>query len=84
MGDAAKVIDWNGTDAPVGLGELLEGLPPGRYRLAVVPEEGSGVLTPEGEAEIEAARQSLREGRGLSLEEVDARMRARIAAASVR
>lgn len=34
MGDAAKVIDWNGTDLPTE----LRLLPPGRYRLAMVAE----------------------------------------------
>ncbi len=84
MGDAAKVIDWNGTDVPSDVGELLVGLPPGRYRLAVVLEEGPLTLTSTGEAEIEAARHELRGGRGLSLEDVDARMHARIVAASSR
>ena len=39
MGDAAKVIDWNGIDVPANMGDLLTGLPPGRYRLEVVPAE---------------------------------------------
>ena len=89
MGDAAKVIDWNGTDFP----EALAGVPPGRYRLEPVqgpadePGDEPGAepddfeLTPEIEAKIEAGLADLRAGRTVSLEEADARMRARIAAA---
>ncbi len=84
MGDAAKVIDWNGTDVPADIAEALAELPPGRYRLQAVTDDDGYELTLEQEAGIEAARRSIREGRGLTLEEVDARMRARIAAASAR
>ena len=48
------------------------------------PEESDGFeLTPELEAKIEAGIRSAREGRVVSLEEVDARLRATIAAARV-
>lgn len=85
MGDAAKLIDWNGTDVPAGVGELLAELPPGRYRLEVVPaEEADDLVSPETEARIHAARRSIAEGRGIPLAEVDARLRATLAAARAR
>lgn len=81
MGDAAKVIDWNGTDVPASVGELLAELPPGRYRLEAVPADDDAVeLTPEGEAAIEAAMGQARAGRTLSLAEVTARMDAKLSA----
>jgi len=81
MADAAKVIDWNGTDVPAGVGELLAGLPPGRYRIAAVPDEEAFELTPEQEAGIEAARQSAREGRVVAWDSVNAELKGMIAAA---
>ena len=84
MGDAAKVIDWNGTDLPTGLGELLAGLPPGRYRIAAVPDDAPFELTLEQEAGIEAARRSAREGRVASWEAVNAELKGVIAAARAR
>jgi hypothetical protein len=85
MGDATRVIDCNGTDFP----EALAGVPPGRYRPEPVhgpadePGDEPGAepddfeLTPEIEAKIEAGLADLRAGRTVSLEEADARMRAR-------
>jgi hypothetical protein len=35
MGDAAEVIDWNGTDVA-----SFAALPPGRYRVELVETEG--------------------------------------------
>ncbi len=94
MGGAAKVIDWNGTDVPEGVGELLAGLPPGRYRLAVVPAddeadlgsatEPGDTLPPEVQDRVRAGMRSVAEGRGVPLAEVDARLRATIAASRTR
>jgi plasmid stabilization system protein ParE len=55
MGGAARVIDWNGTDVPAGVGELLAELPPGRYRLeAVRDDEGDRVeLAPKAVADFD-------------------------------
>jgi len=80
MGDAAKVIHWNGTDTP----EELRSLPPGSYRVVPVESDDGFELTPELEAKIEAGIRSAREGRVVSLEEADARLRATIAAARAR
>jgi len=75
MGDAARVIDWNGTDVPAGVGELLAELPPGRYRLAAVPEDDDFTLTPEGEAQLEAAAADAKAGRTVPWETVNAELR---------
>ncbi len=81
MGDAAKVIDWNGIDVPAGVGELLAELPPGRYRIAVVPEADDGPeLTPELEAKVEAGIADIRAGRTVPWSTVKAELEARIAA----
>jgi hypothetical protein len=83
MGDAAKVIDWNGTDVPSDLTELLAGLPPGRYRLAPVPDDegnGSG-LTAEEEEGIREGMRQLDAGEGVPLAAADARWQATLAAA---
>jgi hypothetical protein len=81
MGDAAKVIDWNGIDVPAGVGELLAKLPPGRYRIAVVPEENDGFeLTPELEAKVEAGIADIRAGRTVPWATVKAELDARIGA----
>jgi hypothetical protein len=94
MGDAATVIDWPGTDVPANMGDLLKGLPPGRYRLEVVPaddEDGpppvvepGDVLPPTIQNRVRAGMWSSAEGRGIPLAEVDARLRATIAAARAR
>lgn len=80
MGDAAQVIHWNATDTPA---ELLT-LPPGDYRLEPVASDDGFELTPEVDAKIEAGIRSARAGRVVSLEEVDAKLRATIAAAPSR
>ena len=83
MGDAAKVIDWNGTDVPA---EFVA-LPPGRYRIELVEgnEDGPGDdLPPETQARIRAGMASIAAGKGVPLAEVDARLRATIAAARAR
>jgi hypothetical protein len=80
MGDAAKVIDWNGTD----MAEFAA-LPPGRYRVELVEAESDdGLVSSETEARIVAGRTSIAEGRGVSLAEADARWRATIEAARSR
>ena len=85
MGDAAKVIEWNGTDVPADIRDVLAGLPPGRYRLEVVPAAEDEVeLTPEGEAEIEAAMRQMDAGQGIPLAEVDAQLRKIIAESRAR
>jgi hypothetical protein len=85
MGDAAKVIEWNGTDVPADIRDVLAGLPPGRYRLEVVPAaEDEVALTPEGEAEIEAAMRQMDAGQGIPLAEVDAQLRKIIAESRAR
>lgn len=90
MGDAAKVIDWNGTDVPTNLSELLTGLPPGRYRLELVAVGDEGdvpagfTLTPEVDAKIQAGIRSARAGRVVSLEELDARLDATLARGATR
>jgi hypothetical protein len=86
MGDAARVIDWNGTDVPAGVGELLAELPPGRYRLeAMRDDEGdrSG-LTAEEEEGIREGMRQLDAGEGVPLAVADARWQATIAAARKR
>lgn len=77
MGDAAKVIDWNGIDVPAGVGELFAGLPPGRYRIAVVPDDGFE-LTPEQEEGLRAAMRQLDAGEGVPWETVHAELTARL------
>ena len=90
MGDAAKVIDWNGTDVPANMGDLLTGLPPGRYRLDVVPAEEAGdvpagfSLTPEVDAKVQAGIRSARAGRVVTMEELDARREATLARGAAR
>ena len=84
MGDAARVIEWNGVDLPPELAEMFAVLPPGRYRLEAVAEDGGFELTEEQEAGIEAARRSVREGRVLTPAELDDRIRLRIEAARAR
>ena len=79
MGDAAKVIDWNGTDLPAELTDV----PPGRYMLVAVDDEDF-VVTPEDELAIARGRADVAAGRVFTLAEVDARLRATIEAASAR
>jgi hypothetical protein len=62
------------------LSELLAGLPPGRYRVAAVPDEEAFELTPQQEAGIEAARESAREGRVVAWDSVNAELKGMIAA----
>ncbi len=78
MGDAAKVIDWNGTDVPASIGDLLTGLPPGRYRVEVVPAEEDFELTLEQEEGIRAAMRQLDAGEGVPWETVHAELKARL------
>ena len=74
------MIDWNGTDFPTGLSALLAGLPPGRYRVAAVPDEEAFELTPQQEAGIAAARESVREGRVVTWDAVNAELKGMVAA----
>ncbi len=76
MGDAAKVIHWNGTDTP----EALRDLPPGDYRVEAVADDDGYDLTPEQEAGIEAAMRSADAGRTVPFEEAMARMTAKLSA----
>ena len=66
------VVDWNGVDMPEGLREL----PKGRYVVVAVDEAAE--LSAEEEAGLEAALASLREGRGVSLDEARARVSSRL------
>ncbi len=64
------VLNWNGEDFPDDLRERmpveLRALPRGRYVLEPVDE--APVLTDEEEAGIHAAIESVRQGRGVSIE----------------
>jgi len=71
MGDAAKVIDWNGTDLPAALTDV----PPGRSMLVAVDDEDF-VVTPEDELAIARGRADIAAGRVFTLAEVDAQLRA--------
>lgn len=83
MGDAAKVIDWNGMDFPAELASV----PPGRYRLEPVEDAsddpGDVVVSAETEARILAGRADVAAGRTIPWSEVDAGLE-RIIAAHVR
>ena len=81
MGDAAKVLDWNGTDVPEALAEL----PPGRYLIQPAPEDesGDGLVSAETEARILAGRADVAAGRTVPWAEVDAGL-GRIIAAHTR
>ena len=83
MGDAAKVIHWNGTDFPPELASV----PPGHYRLELVDatddEPGDGSVSPETEARILAGRADVAAGRTVPWSEVDAGL-GRIIAAHTR
>ena len=80
MGDAAKVIDWNGTDVPADIADVLAQVPPGRYRLEAVTEGDGYELTPEQEAGIEAAIRSADAGRSVPWATVKAELDAKLAA----
>jgi hypothetical protein len=83
MGDAAKLIDWNGMD----VGEFAA-LPPGRYRVELVDAcavcaGGDELVSPETEARIVAGRADVAAGRTVPWSEVDAGL-GRIVAAHAR
>ncbi|MEZ4408815.1 MAG: hypothetical protein R3A52_20430 [Polyangiales bacterium] len=82
MGDAAKVIDWNGIDVPEGVVELLAELPPGRYRIAVAPDDTDDTLTDADRASALARLADLSAGRTFTVADADARMREAIANAT--
>ena len=64
------VVRWNGTDLP----EKLRRLPAGRYVLE--PVDDVPALTPDEEAGIEAAVESLRRGEGVGAPEARSRIEA--------
>ena len=78
MGDAARVIDWNGTDVPTE----FTALPPGRYRVELVEDADSDELTDAERASALAGLRNIRAGRTFTVAEADARMRAAIASAT--
>jgi len=65
----AIIVNWNGVDVP----EELKGLKKGRYVL--LPMDEAPDLTEEQEAGLEAALASVRSGKGVSLEEVRAKLK---------
>ena len=65
----AIILHWNGVDLP----EELKGLEKGRYVL--LPMDEAPDLTEEQEAGLEAALASVRSGKGVSLEEVRAKLK---------
>lgn len=70
------VLNWNGEDLPDQVRRHipveLRGLPSGRYVLEPVDE--APVLTDEEEAGIHAAIESIRQGKGVSIEMARARI----------
>jgi hypothetical protein len=66
------IIHWNGADLP----DELRALPAGNY--ALEPAGDLTGLTPEEEEGLVSALASLRAGRGVPHEEVQARLRRRI------
>ena len=70
------VLDWNGADIPEEVRDQmpaeLRKLPPGRYVLEPVDEEVE--LTEEQEAGIDAAIESVRQGRGVPLDAAKAQI----------
>jgi hypothetical protein len=68
----AIIVNWNGVDVP----EELKGLKKGRYVL--LPMDEAPELTEEQEAGLEAALASVRAGKGVSLEEVRAKVKAHL------
>lgn len=65
---AVTIINWDGGHIP----EELQALPPGKYVLQ--PAEKLVALTPEEEAGIEQALQSIADGRGIAHDEVRKRI----------
>lgn len=78
MRDAAKVIDWNGTDVPAE----FTALPPGRYRVELVEGAADDELTDADRASALAGLRDIRAGRTFTVAEADARMRAAIVTAT--
>ena len=68
----AIIVNWNGVDVP----EELKGLKKGRYVL--LPMDEAPELTEEQEAGLEAALASVRAGKGVSLDEVRAKVKAHL------
>jgi hypothetical protein len=70
------VFNWNGDDLPDEVRRYmpkeLQGLPAGRYVLESVDDARE--LTAEEEAGLQAARESLRAGRGVPLADAKARI----------
>ena len=70
------VLNWNGEDLPDEVRELmpseLRGLPRGRYVLE--PVDDVPELTDDEEAGIDAAIESVRAGKGVTLEAAKARI----------
>jgi hypothetical protein len=66
------VVEWDGVDIP----EKLRELPKGRYIIVSVDE--APALSDEQEAGLEAALASIRDGRGVSLDEARARVTSRL------
>lgn len=70
------VLNWNGEALPEEVRERmpeeLQNLPPGRYVLESIDEVPE--LTDEQEAGIQAALESVRQGKGVSLEATKARI----------
>ena len=64
-----RILTWNGRNLPAELRRL----PPGRYALQAVDE--LPILTPEQDAGIEEALESLRRGEGIPAENVHAEIR---------
>jgi len=62
------VVDWDGKEIP----KELRALPKGRYVIA--PADFAPELTPEEEEGLEKALESLRQGRGVPIEQVRARL----------
>lgn len=68
------VFKWNGTDVP----DELRRAPEGRYLLVRVDDDAPE-LSDEEDAGLEAALVSVRDGRGMSLDEARRRVTARLA-----
>lgn len=70
------VLNWNGEDIPDDVRQRmpaeLRGLPRGRYVLE--PVDQAPVLTDEDEAGIQAAIESVRQGKAVSVEDARARI----------
>ena len=68
----AIIVNWNGVDVP----EELKGLKKGRYVLLSMDEAPE--LTQEQETGLEAALASVRAGKGVSLDEAQAEVKAHL------